>query len=613
MTLDDSAHEKAGRGSKARVFISYSRKDLAFADRLEAALEARGFEPLIDRAEIYAFEEWWTRIEKLIASADTVVFVLSPDAIASQVALKEVDFAASLNKRLAPIVCRPVNDKAVPEALAKLNFIVFDDPARFDESADRLAEALATDIGWIRQHTEFGEQARRWTAAKTPNGLLLRSPVLEYAERWIAARPPGAPAPTAETQLFITRSRQGATRRRNALTGSLAVGLAIALALAALAYWQRDVAQRNEAQAKTERDNAIRNFKLAQKTAEGLVFDIAQSLRDVQGMSAEAVRKILETARRTLDQLATASPDDLPLQHSRAVMLREFGDTYMTLGDLEQALTVYRDSLTILERLVSTDPSNAGWQSEIPISLDAIGDVLVEQGKLDEALETYRNGLAIRQRLAADPSDIQRQSDLSFSYDRVGSVLLAQGKLDEALEVYRRARAIRLRAILADRSNVGWQRDLSVAYENIGDVLAAQGKAGEAFEVYRDSLIIRQNLAATNPGNTGWQRDLSVAYEKVGNMLVAQDNLDEGLTNYRESLAIRERLAAADPGNTTWQRDRSPTTGSATCWWRKAGSRRRSRATATPSPSQNVSLQSTSATPAGSATWWSPTAGSATC
>jgi hypothetical protein len=32
---------------KARVFISYSRKDMAFADNLEAALKARGFEPLI--------------------------------------------------------------------------------------------------------------------------------------------------------------------------------------------------------------------------------------------------------------------------------------------------------------------------------------------------------------------------------------------------------------------------------------------------------------------------------------------------------------------------------------------------------------------------------------
>ena len=34
--------------SKAKVFISYSRKDVAFADRLEAALRARGFEPLMD-------------------------------------------------------------------------------------------------------------------------------------------------------------------------------------------------------------------------------------------------------------------------------------------------------------------------------------------------------------------------------------------------------------------------------------------------------------------------------------------------------------------------------------------------------------------------------------
>jgi hypothetical protein len=49
--------------SKAKVFISYSRKDIEFADRLDAALKARGSEPLIDRTDIYAFEEWWKRVE----------------------------------------------------------------------------------------------------------------------------------------------------------------------------------------------------------------------------------------------------------------------------------------------------------------------------------------------------------------------------------------------------------------------------------------------------------------------------------------------------------------------------------------------------------------------
>src|SRR5580700_3323840 len=126
---------------KAKIFISYSRKDMSFADRFDAALKARGFEPLIDREEIYAFEDWWKRIQALIGRADTVVFVLSPDAVQSEVALKEVAYAASLNKRFAPIVCRRVEDSAVPDALRRLNFIFFDDAEQFDASIDRLGQA----------------------------------------------------------------------------------------------------------------------------------------------------------------------------------------------------------------------------------------------------------------------------------------------------------------------------------------------------------------------------------------------------------------------------------------------------------------------------------------
>jgi hypothetical protein len=126
---------------------------------------------------------------------------------------------------------------------------------------------------------------------------LPKEPVLEQAERWIASRPPGAPAPTDETQAFIRHSRQGATRRRNVLTGSLAAGLVLALVLAGLAYWQRGVAveqrsiaQQNEVQAKQERDNAERNFKLAQKTADSLVTDIARGLRSVFQIQASKTK-----------------------------------------------------------------------------------------------------------------------------------------------------------------------------------------------------------------------------------------------------------------------------------------------------------------------------------
>ena len=246
------------KSKNARVFISYSRKDMAFVDRLEAALKARNIEPLIDRTEIYAFEDWWKRIEALIVAADTIVFVLSPNAVASDICAREVAFAASLNKRFAPIVCEPVNEKALPEPLRRLHFIFFTDPEQFDERIEQLAEALRTDITWIRRHTEFGEQARRWSEAGRPGprGLLLRPPTLDEAERWIAARPREAPEPTEATQAFIAESRRASTRQRNILTGGLAAGLLAALGLAGFAYWQRAVAVQQEKLATEQRDRA---------------------------------------------------------------------------------------------------------------------------------------------------------------------------------------------------------------------------------------------------------------------------------------------------------------------------------------------------------------------
>src|SRR5258708_36482200 len=123
MASEGADEGRAEEGPRTKVFISYSRKDMAFTDRLEAALKSRELEPLIDRSEIHAFEDWWQRIQALIAKADTVIFVLSPDAVASEVCAKEVAFAAALNKRFAPIVLRRRGDHRVPGAPARRHLL----------------------------------------------------------------------------------------------------------------------------------------------------------------------------------------------------------------------------------------------------------------------------------------------------------------------------------------------------------------------------------------------------------------------------------------------------------------------------------------------------------
>jgi hypothetical protein len=146
---------------KAKVFISYSREDIAFADQLVAALEGIGFDPLIDRHSIPGGEDWKTQLRHMIVEADSVVFVLSPRSAASKLCEWEVGEADQLNKRLIPILCASLEGVSVPPRLADLNYIYFYAEPKvsgsgFGSGLARLLEALNTDLDWIKDHTRLG-------------------------------------------------------------------------------------------------------------------------------------------------------------------------------------------------------------------------------------------------------------------------------------------------------------------------------------------------------------------------------------------------------------------------------------------------------------------------
>src|SRR5215831_15681498 len=125
------ADVSAAEDRKLRVFISYSRKDEDFAQDLLAGLQAAGFEPYLDKHDIAAGEDWEARLGRLIETADTVVFVISPDAVASERCAWEVERSVNLKKRLLPIVSRRVEEAQVPPRLKQLNYIYFDRPHSF--------------------------------------------------------------------------------------------------------------------------------------------------------------------------------------------------------------------------------------------------------------------------------------------------------------------------------------------------------------------------------------------------------------------------------------------------------------------------------------------------
>jgi formylglycine-generating enzyme required for sulfatase activity len=249
--VDASAAEQI----RLKVFISYSRKDGEFAQELLAGLQAAGFEPYLDKHDVAPGEAWEARLGRLIEAADSVVFVISPDAVASKRCAWEVERTEALKKRLLPIVLRGVEEAQVPQSLRQLNYIFFDRPNAFGSSLLALTTALKTDITWVREHTRITEAALRWDARGRADAMLMRGEELSAAKDWLKGQPKYAPDPTLLQHEFIkagedaeaarmTAERQALEREKAALRrgqrGLAVIGtLMVVLALGGVAWWQQ--------------------------------------------------------------------------------------------------------------------------------------------------------------------------------------------------------------------------------------------------------------------------------------------------------------------------------------------------------------------------------------
>ena len=185
------------------------------------ALEQRGLEARIDNRDLPTLEDWRRELLGFISTADAVVFVISPNSTKSAVCAWEIEQVADQNKRLAPVVIERVADDAIPATAAKINYLYFDHPNDFEAQADKLANALQTDLTWIKEHTRLGALSARWrdrsmTDARGADDLMLRGAELADAELWISRRPREAPEPTDLHRRFIQASRKAEQARANA-------------------------------------------------------------------------------------------------------------------------------------------------------------------------------------------------------------------------------------------------------------------------------------------------------------------------------------------------------------------------------------------------------------
>lgn len=263
----------------ADVFISYAREDREFARRLVEDLKQRGHESWIDWEGIEPSDRWWESVTEAMDASDAVVFITSPDSLASEVCRREIRHAAGQHKRLIPVVCRDIEGLDMPEEISELNWVFLRPEDEWAGGTVKLERALELDIVLVRVHTRVLTRAEAWRLSGRRPSPLLRGEELRAAEQWVArAAAGGEPQPTELQSEFILASRRLAARRqRQAIGVSLGVA-AIAIGLSIFAFIQRAQA-RHEARLAQSRELAA--------TAEA---ELTTSPGDAIAVAARALR-----------------------------------------------------------------------------------------------------------------------------------------------------------------------------------------------------------------------------------------------------------------------------------------------------------------------------------
>ena len=535
--------------AQAKVFISYSRVDLAFADALAEALRARGFDALLDRTEIAAGELWRDRLANLIAASDTVVFAISPKSVASPVCGWELERSAALGKRVLPIVCRPVPQDAVPEMLARLNWIIAG-PDLPPAAVDQLEAALRTDLEWVREHTRLTEIALHWEQQRRSSTGLLRGVDLENAEHWLTRRPDESGAPVDLHRAFIAASRAASRFRSRAWAVGATVIATVSLLLAGFAevsrrdaVTQRDAAERARVEAQTQEARATRALGTAVEAADTFSRRIALQLQDEIGMPAPLVKRILEPALALQDKLTASGETGASLRMSQIDSINLMAMTRLRIGETEGACHDAARAVELARALVAAEPNSAAATRRLVLSLGTLSRAEAQAGHADIAESAGRERLTLaRQAAAATPSDTAAR-ELFIALTGLDGLLEKQRRFAEARPLLEEALPL-ARAQWARTPSADAADELETVLQNLGLLNARTNRFADALPLYEQALQMmdgdgRPVDAETVRSRAGLDQNIATAAFFLGNKKRALAATDDSVAAIRVLAADR--------------------------------------------------------------------------
>ncbi len=243
-------------------------------------------------------------------------------------------------------------------------------------------------------------------------------------------------------------------------------------------------------------------------------------------------------------QLAEQSPSDLDVRAQEVWALGNLAAAAERRGELEQSRDYAVQSVAAAEVLVGEDPKNSYSRLELAWALEQRGVAERLLGELVEARASFARAADLLDRnLALEPSNLHLRSRAAELRAKESVALRQSGEGEGALSVVRAA-VQELEAVLrAEPGVVDRDRALCFSLSVLLDTLLELDRLAEAVPVVERFSEASRSLAARSAGNAIDQRRLLLAYDRVG--MIQQRRAADDALSPEERLSCHARAAEA--------------------------------------------------------------------
>lgn len=252
---------------------------------------------------------------------------------------------------------------------------------------------------------------------------------------------------------------------------------------------------------------------------------------------------------RISDNVAAARPDDIEALVEQSYAHNSLGTLALQRSDVGRAAREFAVSVEQKTRALARKPGDANLTADLADSLSWLANTREKLGQLEEAMQLYRRGTElVRPLQEAGTSDALWSFRLALSIWHQAELKMALGENRQALGDFVRARQLLQAIVKMDPSNRDWQADLAKTEIKILelDTVRADSVVAGLEAQYRTL----GTLAALEPKKLALRRLMATTQERRAGVHLAAGRPAEARRHLQDALDALETLHAGAPTDT---------------------------------------------------------------